>query len=138
LIDHAKKTAYVDIDPAVLGSAGRLLGTFTTVEFVHPSPFSDEINGKKAELKGSRTVGGEDCYEIHVVYANEAQQATWCFSKKDFLPRCRIDRFDRGEGQEPTVREKSITQLVVDPKFDKDPFKFELPEGYTQVDDFAP
>jgi len=28
--------------------------------------------------------------------------------------------------------------LTVDPKSEKDPFKFELPEGYTKSDDFAP
>ena len=40
------------------------------------------------ELKGSKKISGEDCYEIHVVYASEnAPEATWYFSKKDFLPR---------------------------------------------------
>ena len=138
VIDHATKTAYVDIDPAVLGSHGRVVRFFATVEFVAAKPFSDEINGKKAELKGTRSIGGEDCYEVHVVYANDRQEATWCFSKKDFLPRCRMDRFNRTDGQEPITREKTLTQLVADPKFDGDSFKFRLPAGYTKTDDFAP
>ena len=38
------------------------------------------INGKKQELRGSKTIGGEDCYEIYVLYATGTQEAIWHFS----------------------------------------------------------
>ncbi len=137
VIDHANKTAYVDIDPAVLGRTGRPAATLLTGEFLHPTPFTDEINGQKQELKGSKTIGGEDCYEVHVVYATGGAEALWHFSKKDFLPRARRDFFTRPDGQRGSTQ-RILTDVVVDPKFEKDPFKFQLPEGYTKTDDFAP
>ena len=136
LINHATKKAYVDIDPAVIGSSGRPLQALLTLEFVHPTPFSDEIDAKKQELKGSKTIGGEDCYEIHVTYAND-QKAIWHFSKKDFLPRARLDLRSSPSG-ESGGQQKIMTDLEIEPKFENDPFKFKLPEGYTRTDDFAP
>lgn len=133
LLDHTKKIAYQDVDPAVLGRMGSTAQNAALVaEFTHPTPFSDEINGKKQELLGSEKVGEEDCYKIRVEYAREGLEATWCFSKKDFLPRSRQDK----QGTRETVRQ--ITNLVIGPKLDEETFKFKLPEGYTQSDDFAP
>ena len=110
------------------------------IEFVHATPFNDEINGRSQELKGSVKIGDEDCYEIHVVYAaDRAPQATWAFSKKDFLPRRRIDAFPAAlAGGQAGTTIKTITNLVVEPKLDEDAFKLKLPEGYTKTDDFAP
>jgi len=31
-----------------------------------------------------------------------------------------------------------LTDVVIDPKFEKDQLKFKLPEGHTKTDDFAP
>ena len=134
VIDHADKKAYVDIDPAVLGTRfGRAFRAGLMIEFVHDNPFSDEIKAESKTMKGTKTVGGVECYEIAIAYAAAGgQKAIWCFSKKDFLPRRRVDITSRGE------TEKTITNLIVDPKIDDATFKFKLPEGYTQVDDFAP
>lgn len=138
LIDPSKKIAYVDIDPAVVGSAGRMVGGLTMMEYVHDTPFSDEINGKIKELKGSEKVGTEDTYHIYVQYSQEGQEADWYFSKKDFLPR-RVDRKFAAQGDRPAGgRQLIVTSLTVAPKSEKDPFKFDLPEGYTKSDDFAP
>ncbi|MBU0637777.1 MAG: hypothetical protein KKB50_02855 [Planctomycetes bacterium] len=138
VIDHAAKKAYEDLDPQVFGSFARLLAGGLMLEFVHPTPFSDEINGRVQELKGGKVINGEDCYEVYVVYAADTgQTATWYFSKKDFLPRGRIDEFVTPDGGK--VRQKKIlAHLVADPKLDKDAFKLKLPEGYTKTDDFAP
>ena len=109
----------------------------TMLEFVHPTPFSDEINADKKELTGSKKIGGEDCYEVHVVYAGGRAEAIWHFSKTDFLPRARHDIFTTPAG-EKGGQQRILTDLVVDPKFDKDAFKLTLPKGYTKTDDFAP
>lgn len=137
VIDHATKTAYVDLDPAVMGSTGRPAQNLFMLEFVHPTPFSDEINGQKQELKGSKVIGGVDCYEIHVVYASGTQRAIWHFSKKDFLPRARRDIYKLPSGEEAS-QERIITDLQIDPKLPDDALKFKLPEGYKKTDDFAP
>ena len=91
LIDPSKKIAYVDIDPAVVGSAGGMTRILTIMEYVHDEPLSDEIKGEKKELKGSEKVGNEDTYHVYVKYSQAGQEADWYFSKKDFLPR-RVDR----------------------------------------------
>lgn len=137
LIDAKEKKVYEDIDPAVIGSSGRGVGLLAMGEYVHPEPFSDEIKGTKQELKGSTKVGDEDCYEIHVTYTEGGQEATWYFSKKDFLPR-RVDRFRQTPTGEKGSSQLIVTKLTVDPKLDKDPFKLVVPEGFTKIDDFAP
>lgn len=130
LIDPQTKTVYADIDPAVLGRRGQLAQVMMMLEFVHPAPFSDELNGT-AELQGSEKVNGEDCYKIHVKYVVEGgPEATWYFSKKDFLPR-RVDRDTQGYSLE-------IERLEADPKLGDDAFKLKVPEGYKKTDDFAP
>jgi len=138
VIDHQTKIAYQDIDPAVFGSFNRALMGAMTIEFVHPTPFSDEISGQSRELTGTESVGGEDCYVVHVVYQAEgAPEAVWHFSKKDFLPRARQDTYTLPDGSKGTMK-RTITHLVVDPKISDDTFKLKLPEGYTKTDDFAP
>ncbi len=138
VVDHRGKIAYEDIDPAVIGNAGRLFQQASMVEFVHSTPFSDELNGRSQKLIGSANIAGEDCYEIHVQYENtRAPEATWCFSKKDFLPRRRIDHRTLQNGDKGTMV-KTITKLVVDPKITAETFKLKLPEGYKKTDEFAP
>lgn len=138
MVHHHTKTAYEDIDPAVMGPAARIFQKALMIEYIHPTPFSDEINGRSRDLRGSKTIDGEECYEIHVVYAVErAPQATWYFSKKDFLPRGRIDIVARPSTPRQ-VWQKMISNLVVNPKLDENIFKLKLPEGYKKTDDFAP
>ena len=136
--DHRNKKAYEDIDPNVLGSFVRLLVPAWTIEFVVAEPFTDEINGKVKELKGSKVIGGVDCYEIYVVYSTPgAPAATWYFSKHDFLPRGRIDERKLEDGR-TYHQERMLSNLVVDSKLEEDVFKLKLPEGYTKTDEFAP
>ncbi|MBU0717490.1 MAG: hypothetical protein KJ749_04510 [Planctomycetes bacterium] len=138
VVHHKDKTAYEDIDPAVMGQAAGVLPRIMIIEYLFDEPFSDEINGKQQELKGSKTIGGEDCHEIHVIYQAEgAPEATWCFSKKDYLPRQRIDHYTLPNGEKGTVT-KTATNVVANPKFADDDFKLKLPEDYTKTDDFAP
>ncbi len=137
VIEQEGKTAYEDIDPNVLGRNDRPVRLMLMAEFVHPTPFHDELAGNKQELTGSKVIGGEDCYEIHVVYANGVAEAIWHFSKKDFLPRARLDIFQTQAGK-PGGRQRIVTNLVVDPKLQATDFKLKLPAGYKKTDDFAP
>ncbi|MCB9849499.1 MAG: hypothetical protein H6817_02200 [Phycisphaerales bacterium] len=137
LVDYAAKIAYEDIDPAVMGKASGLVFSGLVGEFVHPTPFSDEINGKTHELKDSEKIAGEDCYVVVVEYENVQRKATWFISKNDFLPRRRIDHFDiPNVGKGDII--KTITKLEVEPKLDDDTFKLKLPDGFKKTDEFAP
>lgn len=137
VIDHQSKKVYADIDRMVIGRTGQPAIGLLTAEFLHPTPFSDEINAKKQELKGSEKVGDEDCYVVYVDYGNNVLESVWHFSKKDFLPRGRKNTFKLPDGSEGGD-ERVITDLVVDPKLDDEAFKLKVPEGYTKIDDFAP
>ena len=137
LMDHKAKKAHVDVDPGVIGSTGRQALALVMAEFVHPTPFNDEINGRDQTLKGSKKIGNEDCYEISLAYASAPQEAVWCFSKKDFLPRG-VQRLRKMPVGGQGGQEWMLTDLIVDPEPAKDAFAFKLPEGYTQTDDFAP
>ncbi|MBU0717406.1 MAG: hypothetical protein KJ749_04085 [Planctomycetes bacterium] len=130
-IDHRDGLATVGPNSKAFGAAARNFGLGFMGEFVHPEPFNDEITGKSRELVGSKVIGGEDCYEVHVEYQNapEGYKAIWYFSKKDFLPRARHDTQPSRNGEiVGTLR--TVTNLVVDPDLPDDTFRFKLPEGY--------
>lgn len=137
LIDPSKKMVYADIDAQILGGAGRNMGGLLMREFSHPTPFSDEINSVRAEIKGSKKIGDQDCYEILVVYREKPQplEAIWYFSKKDYLPR-RVDRLVTNAAGEKGAAELSITDLIVDPKTADDAFKLVVPDGFEKTDEF--
>lgn len=137
LIDPSVKTVYADIDPAVVGTDGSIAGSIAMIEYCHPTPFNDEINAQKTELKGMTKIGDENCYEIHVIYSMAQQEATWYFSERDFLPR-RVDRIRTNAGGQKASTQLTLTDVVVDPKFKRDPFKLVVPEGFTKTDEFAP
>ncbi|UCG34202.1 MAG: hypothetical protein JSU68_06115 [Phycisphaerales bacterium] len=137
VIDHQAKKAHVDIDPAVMGPHRIAITRGWMIEFLHDTPFSDEINGRSRELLPSEMIAGEDCYTVRVVYQAEgASVTTWCFSKKDFLPRRRVDVWTRQDGSR-IGQCKTITKLEVDPKIDENTFKLKVPEGYEKTDEFA-
>ena len=138
LLDMQKKIAHQNANPTAIGSDGRRAQLIGMPEFVHPTPFSDEINGEKEELKGTDQVGGHECHVIHVVYGfGRGQEATWYFSKKDFLPRG-VDRIMVDPRSGKGALELVITDLVVDPKLDKDTFTLVLPEGFKKTERSAP
>lgn len=137
LIDHQTKTAYVDIDPQVMGKMSRTIRNFAMLEFVHPAPFSDEINGTSQKLEGIEDIAGEPCYKIHVEYAVGGPQANWFFSTKDFLPR-RVVRLFNTPGGQTAGLQTTVTHLKIIQSDSKDLSEFKLPEGYKQTDDFAP
>jgi hypothetical protein len=138
LLDWDKKLAYENTDEQVIGSDGQKSKWFLTViEFIHPTPFTHEIEAKRVELKDSAQVGDVDCDVIHVVYGVNGQEATWFFGKADHLPRRVIRSFPIGIGRR-AVRDYTITNLEVDPEFAEDEFVLNLPEGFKKTDQFAP
>jgi outer membrane lipoprotein-sorting protein len=136
VIDHTTKKGYEDMDPAVLGSSARVLFALAMLEFVHDRPFDDELNAETLEMLENETVAGEECYKIRVVYAGGQGESIWLFSKSDYTPRGRIQLIHGPQG-EGTI-ERTIYDLELDPEIDEQLFVMQLPEGYEQIDDFAP
>ena len=124
------------MDPAVLGTTGQALSNIGLMEFVHSDPFSDELTADTVEYLGEVTVGDEPCHKIHVVYSGGRGKSTWFFSKNDHLPRQRIRYFETPQGDGTVTI--TVSQIEVNPKIDPADYTMQLPEGYEQIDDFAP
>jgi hypothetical protein len=135
IIDHSNKKAYEDMDPLVMGSTGGPVQSLRMVEFVHNAPFDDELKAEDVELLGVEKVADVECFKIHVDYGS-GQQSTWFFSTEDYLPRKRIRHFQSPQGD--GTLEQIVMDLEIDPDVDASLFKLKLPEGYEQIDDFAP
>ena len=138
LIDDQKKIARENTKPVVLGFTDSWAHNLGMAEFIHPTPFTDEIEADKLEMKGTEKVGDEECHVVHVVYAEQRGRETdWYFSKKDLLPR-RADRIIVHRIRGKAVSTLTISDLVVDPKIEKDAFKLVVPEGYEKTGESAP
>jgi len=139
-IDSKTKTVYEDIDPVVLGPRAAIGNRGMRMrEFLFPTPFDDEIKGKKVELGSERTIGDVPCHEIHVRYAQGNQEAYWYFGKKDYLPRGVRRVFTNPAGGEKSTTTLMLTNFSVNPSFLVDPFTAIVPEGWTKnTDDVAP
>lgn len=137
LIDHTGKKAYEDMDPNVMGTQGNTLQAFGMREFVHSRPFDDELGAETVEYQGVESVRGEECHKVYVDYGPGRGQSTWLFAKSDYLPRRRVQHFTVPEQGDGTFAIE-ITKLEVDPEVDSSIFRMVLPEGYEQIDDFAP
>ena len=136
LIDHGTKKAYEDMDPGVFGSSGNALNTLGMMEYVHDTPFDDEIGADEQTYDGKETVAGVSCHKVTVVYGGAMGKSTWYFGADDYLPRRRIRHFQspRGTGAIDIV----LTRIETNPEIDPSVYTMKLPEGYEQIDDFAP
>ena len=139
LVDPKAKTAYQDMDPAVLGSNGRDVQRVVMQEFASPEPFKEQLEAETIELRGSESVAGVECYRIHIK-SDTPPELDWFFGKKDFLPRKVILTYPNRQNPEgePGTTQLVISDLVVNPELEKDPFKLVVPEGFARTDDFAP
>ncbi len=138
LVDHDKKLAYEDMDPAVLGRRGRRLMQVFFQGFVTDEPLESALAAEKIELRESVSLDGEDCYQVFVEH-NPPPHVAWFFSKTDFLPR----RWKRvavktGETEEYGSWQYTFTNIVANPDLKPEAFKLKVPEGYTKIDDYAP
>lgn len=136
LVDHTTKKGYEDMDPAVMGSSAFTLSSFGMQEYVRANPFEDEMNGT-LKYEGTEAVGGEECYKIHVEYAQAGQSSTWFFGMEDYLPRRRVQHFSMGNQGEGSLTIE-LANLAINPQLDAATFRMKLPADYEQIDDFAP
>ncbi|HKQ49221.1 MAG TPA: redoxin domain-containing protein [Phycisphaerae bacterium] len=98
-------------------------------EYVHATPFSDEINAKSAKHESVKKVGDVECDVIYVVYS-EGVEARWFFGKKDHLPR-RVERMDFSEeGELKAALILVVKNLDTKPGLSDAAFRLDAPEGY--------
>ncbi len=135
LVDHGAKTAHEELELGVLGSFARPVNFSVVTEFHDPDALSEEIAGTAHELRASRQIGGADCYAVHVVYDSQgySSEATWYFSKKDFLPRRYHFSYELPDGEKGTFL-FILSNLAVEPELDPEVFQLKLPEGYSKTD----
>ncbi len=136
LIDPKTKMAHKDIDPAVLGSQGRNLQRPVFEAFADEEPFKEELGAENIGLGEGETIDGHECHEI-VIEGSEPPKVTLFISMRDHLPRRVLRTYENPEG-EPGSTRLTLTSVVADPAEPKDPFKVQVPEGYTLTDEFAP
>ena len=105
-------------------------------EFSLDDPFSDELKADSIELLGKRDIGGERCYQVHVK-VGKTSDTVWSISQNDYLPR-HVKRIYKNARGEEASTELTLTNLVVNPTFSKDPFRLQVPHGYKKTDEFAP
>jgi hypothetical protein len=111
---------------ALLGRSG--LHPLYMREFLHRTPFSDEINAKVARHEGYKTIGGVACHVVYVVYLNNSK-SRWYFGKEDYLPR-RVDRIIIKQNNRHGWTALVVKNLDTSPVLEIDDFHLDCPEGY--------
>lgn len=128
LVNHTDKR----FQSGELPEAGGLLRDFQQSlymqEFMHPTPFSDELDADKTVHEGMKTIGGVECHVIYVVYNNGQGEARWYFGKDDNLPH-RVERIIR-RGDTVGARVLEIADVNPHPSYSEDTFKTDPPVGY--------
>ncbi len=137
LIDWDQKLAYEGIDLRVTGHGGRAVQRIGLREFVHETPFDDEINANSVALLADQRIGKEPCYVVDVVYAHEGGHAVWYFSKRDYLPR-RVDRVFDNPTRGVATAVVELYNLEANPEIDSGDFALKVPEGFEKSARFAP
>lgn len=136
VIDHTGRKAYEDMDPGVLGSSTGLARGVAMRQFVQDEPYQAELAAETMELLEPAEVDGEPCHVVQVVYPQGRGKATWYFSTEDYLPRRRMLEFETPQGS--GTLEQTLANIEPNYAITESMFTLELPEGYEQIDDFAP
>jgi len=90
----------------------------------------------RLNIWGASKIGNEKCYDIHVLIG-DSSDAVWSISQNDYLPR-KVRRLHKNRKGEEGSIELTLTNLVVNPTFNHDPFILQVPHGYKKTDEFAP
>jgi len=135
LIDPKEKTAYVDMDPAVLGANARDIQRLLMNVLVDKEPYEEELKADTIQKKDDAKVGSEACHVVHV--KTDQGEAHWYISKSDLLPR-RVERFYKNREDKVGSTDLVITDLQYSSKANEDRFAVTVPTGYKKTDEFAP
>ncbi len=98
------------------------------IEFLHPTPFSDELNGREQKHEGTKEIGGVECDVVYVRYQQEGIEARWYFGREDHLPR-RVDRIFTMRNFKGT-RTLTLSNLDATPSMCESDFRPDCPPGF--------
>lgn len=98
------------------------------IEFMHPTPFSDEIHATERKYEGVKEINGVPCDVIYVKYRQPGLEARWFFSREDSLPR-RVERISSRAGVE-NARILTLSNLDVSPEMTFKEFQPGVPDGF--------
>lgn len=129
VIDNKDKTYRLGDLPEGLRLVGDIMQTCVMREFVHPTPFADELNASNLKYLGKRAVAGVECHMIHVSYRGDSE-SRWYFGVQDNLPR-RVDRIGR-TARGVAARVLELSELDVSRDLDASAFAIEIPSGYQE------
>jgi hypothetical protein len=137
VIDQTNKIVYSGSERASMGWSRSVLDNLGMKEFVVSGPFDAEMQAEKAELRGIVKVNDQDCYEVHLRFKDVPVEFGWFFSTQDFLPLRKEQYYTSADGQTGSLQ-LTISELTPIRKFEQDPFKLIVPEGFKQSDKPAP
>ena len=137
LINWNEKRVYEGLDRRVTGHGGRAAQRIGLREFVHETPFSDEIRADTVALLAEERIGNEPCYVVDVVYADSAGRAVWYFSKSDYLPR-RVDHIYNKPRRGVATFVVELYDVEPDPEIESGEFTLQLPDGFDKSARSAP
>ncbi len=129
LLDDESKTYYVgnwSDAAAALGVSGEWLWM---VEFIHPTPFEDELNADELRYEGQQEVAGVKCHVIYVIYAGGRGESRWYFGVEDNLPH-RVDRIFVGADGQHAIRVLELRDLKINPSLSEKEFVVTPPDDY--------
>lgn len=131
LLDHTAKTLRWDLESSVMGPLARAVYGAMMDEFLHPTPFSAEIEAYQCQLLDDEPIMGQPCWKIRAKYREDGdEQSTWFIGKYDFLPRGRLIHMTLPDGSEGAIF-REIHHLQVLDSVPENRLHPELPEGYT-------
>lgn len=130
-INRAQKTFTVGSYPEALRliNMGLQQPPLLMLEFIHPTPFSDEIKAKSAKHEGIKKIGDVECDVIFVKYQNDSE-TRWAFGREDHLPR-RCERIvSNRDGEKLGSTILTVMNLNTNPGLSADAFRLEAPKGF--------
>jgi hypothetical protein len=130
LFDRPAHTYMSSDSAAGLGEQGEILLGLVLADLVESEAFA---GWSERAPSSPTTFAGEPCETLVTRATARGAEATWWLGAADLLPR-RVDRRSELAGAETQVERLTLTGLVRDPSFLRDPFEIVLPEGWTRVE----
>ena len=128
VFNEEKKLCLVGDLPDALDLVSEPLKTVVMAEFLHPTPFTDELKADSRTYQGKKIIAGIECHVIDVIYAGGDVQSRWYLGVKDNLPH-RVDRYyPMSKGK--LFRVLELSDLKVHSDLDDALFAINVPEDY--------
>lgn len=130
-VNHKDKEVKTNVEMSGLGPMGLVAYLCIESDYHKKSPMAALRKGKNT-FKGTKEMNGEKCYVIVTSGPGGSSEVTTYISVEDFLPRYSVTEYTMRDKSKASVI-KSISNLKVISKIDKDSFKMPQIEGYKET-----